>query len=799
MFVVRLGAIITRLALVLSPAAHGVWAQEPALLPVAGQLPAGVNRQRLACLDEVLDQAVARHQVPGAVLLVGSQDQVIYARAVGQRAIEPAAEAMTRETLFDLASLTKPIATATSVMLLVERGRLRIDERLGAVLPEFDNQGKGAITVEQLLRHRSGLIADNPLKDYAEGPEVAWQRLAQLGLIAEPGSRFIYSDVNYIILGRIVEARSGLSLAEFFRTEVARPLGLTSTSFAPMEPAWVARTAPTARDGEQMLRGVVHDPRARALGGAAGHAGLFGTADDLARYAQMLLDGGRTAQGEQLLAPLTVRLMTSPGDEPAGQRRGLGWDIDTGFRSLRGSLLGPLGFGHTGFTGTSLWVDSETRTFVILLTSRLHPDSKGASPSGLRQEVATLVAAALTGSPLARVVDLTQASRTVPPTGPQIPAISPVACGIDVLAKREFADLRGKRVGLVTNHTGRTRDGRSTLDALFSAPGVTLVSLYSPEHGIRGVVDKEVPDDRDPATGLTVYSLYGKTRKPTQESLSGVEVLVYDIQDIGARFYTYISTLGLVLEAAAESKIPVLVLDRPNPIGGLAVSGPVRDDEFASFIAHHALPVRHGLTVGELATLFNKERSIGADLTVVRCEGWRRGDLFDRTGLLWVNPSPNMRSLTEALLYPGVGLLEATNLATGRGTDTPFERVGAPWIDPLVWSEALNRAGLPGVRFVPVQFTPSERQYAGQECGGVFIQIIDRSTFEPISLGIELAVSLRRLYPNEWQPEGLLKLLTDRAAYQAIFDGKPRGEVEETWISELKEFEKLRAAYLIYR
>ena len=252
-----------------------------------------------------------------------------------------------------------------------------------------------------------------------------------------------------------------------------------------------------------------------------------------------------------------------------------------------------------------------------------------------------------------------------------------------------------------------------------------------------------MPDGKDDATGLPIISLYGKDRKPRAQDLEGLDALVYDIQDIGARFYTYITTLGLVLEAARESGKKVFVLDRPNPIGGLAVSGPVRDHEFASFIAYHPLPVRHGMTVGELALLYNAERKIGASLEVVKCRGWTRDDLYDRTGLVWINPSPNMRSLTEALLYPGVGLLEATNLATGRGTDTPFERVGAPWIDPAPFAAALNAAAVPGVRFVPIYFTPKERQHAGQRCGGVQIVITNWSEFDPLRLGMTLAVQLR--------------------------------------------------------
>ena len=379
------------------------------------------------------------------------------------------------------------------------------------------------------------------------------------------------------------------------------------------------------------------------------------------------------------------------------------------------------------------------------------------------------------------------------------PAIRPVDCGVDVLVRNGFRELKGKQVGLVTNHTGRTKAGESTIDVLFEAPDVKLVALFSPEHGIRGLVDAAVGDSKDEKTGLPIHSLYGKTRKPTPESLKGVDVLVFDIQDVGARFYTYSSTLGLTVEAAKEAGIPVVVLDRPNPIGGEAVDGPVRDPDFASFIAYHAVPVRHGMTFGELARMYNAERSIGADLKVIPCEGWRRGDLYDRTGLTWINPSPNMRSLTEALLYPGVCLLEATNVAHGRGTDTPFERVGAPWIEPRAFAKALNELKLPGVRFVPIRFTPTARQYAGTECGGVQILVTDWSKVEPIDLGFGLAVVLRRLYHDQWQPTGFLRLLADRDSYQALLDGEGIASIRATWTGELAGFRRVRAKYLIYR
>jgi uncharacterized protein YbbC (DUF1343 family) len=362
-------------------------------------------------------------------------------------------------------------------------------------------------------------------------------------------------------------------------------------------------------------------------------------------------------------------------------------------------------------------------------------------------------------------------------------------------------------MGLVTNHTGLANvqgSTQPTIDVLWNNANradvrYELVALFSPEHGIRGAVDKPVADARDDATGLPIFSLYGKTRKPTPESLNGVDVLVFDIQDIGARFYTYISTLGLVLEAAKEHGIAVMVLDLPNPIGGNVVAGPVRDEPLDSFIAFHPLPIRHGLTVGELAGLFNTERSIGADLTVIPCEGWRRDAMYDQTGLLWVNPSPNMRSLTEALLYPGVALLEFTNLATGRGTDTPFERLGAPWIEPRAFAIALNDQGLPGVRFVPIRFTPNERQYAGQECGGVQILLTDWSRFDPIDLGLTLAVVLRRLYADQWQPEGLLRMLVDQAVYDGLLAGKDLPALRPLWTKELDEFRDVRAKYLLYK
>ena len=294
-----------------------------------------------------------------------------------------------------------------------------------------------------------------------------------------------------------------------------------------------------------------------------------------------------------------------------------------------------------------------------------------------------------------------------------------VLCGVDRLVVEQCRSLRGRRIGLITNHTGVTRDLRPTLDLLADAPDVLLLTLFSPEHGIRGEVDAPVADGIDVKTGLPIHSLYGARTAPTAEQVKGLDTLIYDVQDIGTRFYTYISTLGRCMEAAAEHKLRFIVLDRPNPIGGIAVEGPIADSDLLDFTAYHTIPVRHGLTVGELARLFAAEKELPLDLHVLKMEGWTRDMWWDETNLTWINPSPNMRSATQALLYPGIGLIEFTNVSVGRGTDTPFEHIGAPWIRERDLAESLNDRNLPGVRFVPVRFTPGSSTHAGRPCGGV--------------------------------------------------------------------------------
>src|SRR5262245_46021733 len=776
----------------------------------SGPPAVGMSPTRLAHLDEIIEAEIAKKQLPGAVVIVGRKGKVVWRRAYGNRALEPAPEPMTVDTIFDLASLTKVVATATSMMILVERGLVRLGDPVSRYIPEFGESGKKNITVEQLLTHRSGLIADNDVKDYEQGPEEAMRNIWKLAPLAEAGSKFIYSDVNYIVLAELVKRVSGKPVDQFASENIFRPLGMKDTGYKP-DASLTPRIAPTERRGEKWMRGEVHDPRAYLLGGVAGHAGLFSTADDLAIYCQMILNRGEF-QGAKVLSPMGVTRMTEArptgGNAVDGLARGIGWDIFTGFSANRGDLF-PIGsFGHTGFTGTSLWLDPSSETFIVFLSNRVHPKldpKKPADVNSLRGRVATVVAASVIEGVEKRnrgiggQRDSGRAGQESFVSPSLRPSVSLSLNGIDVLKRDGFALLKDKRVGLITNHTGRDRDGNSTIDLLHKAPGVKLVALFSPEHGIRGALDQSnISNSTDEKTGLPIYSLYGETKAPTAEMLKEIDTLVFEIQDVGARFYTYISTLELALEAAAKNKKSFVVLDRVNPINGQDVEGPLADPDKLSFTAPHPIPIRHGMTAGELALLFNKERNINADLHVIRVEDWRRSQWFDSTGLPWINPSPNMRSLTEATLYPGVCLLEPTNVSVGRGTDTPFEVIGAPWIDGRKLAEALNNAKLSGVRFVPVRFTPKSSVHKDAECGGVNIIVTNRDLFEPVITGLEMAAQLRKLFPKDFSIEKFNRLLANQKVFDAFRQGSDARAMRQVWESELDAFRAIRSKYLLY-
>ncbi len=764
------------------------------------------DNARLDRIPDLVDEAIAARALPGAVVSVGNQAGVVWQTVRGNRAVEPQVEPMTADTIFDIASLTKVVATTTAVMMLVEDGRLRLNERVAAHVPGFEVHDKRDITIRHLMTHTSGLRPDVDLLPEWSGYDRAIELAVAEVPTSRPDERFVYSDINYFLLGHIVGKVSGQPLDVFTRERIFVPLGMHHTMFNP-PPDLHARIAPTERctpfgypctePTGTWLRGIVHDPTARRMNGVAGHAGLFSTAADLSRFARMLLNGG-TLDGVRVLSPLAVARMTqssTPDDQRV--RRGLGWDIDSAFSSNRGELL-PLGsYGHTGFTGTSIWIDPRTSTFVVFLSNRVHPDGKG-DVTPLRARVATLVGSALTSVPPASGA-ASGLSYPLAPAGAVTAARArPVMTGIDVLRAEKFSRLAGRKVGLLTNHTGRARDGATTIDLLHEAADVSLVALFSPEHGIRGILDTKVPSSRDEKTGLTIHSLYGETRRPTAEMLRGIDTMVVDLQDVGARFYTYMTSIAYVMEEAASHGIEVMVLDRPNPINGWQVEGPVQDEDAAGFTGYFPMPVRHGMTLGELATLFNEERKIGATLTVVQMEGWHRDAWWDETGLMWINPSPNMRNLWQATMYPGIGAIEFANLSVGRGTDSPFQHVGAPWIDGVRLADALNARGLPGVRFYPVSFTPSSSRYEDQACEGVHIVVTDRTALRPVRVGLEIVSAVSTLFPGRLELGRTAILFGSAEQLSRAMKGEPAEDIAAAWSASESAWRTLRARYLRY-
>jgi uncharacterized protein YbbC (DUF1343 family)/CubicO group peptidase (beta-lactamase class C family) len=853
-------------------------------LPLATPGLVGMNAAKLDQIEQLVNADIADKKLPGAVVIVGHKGKIVYRKAFGNRSLVPTVEKMTVDTIFDLASLTKPVATATSIMILIEQGKLRLNDTIGKYIPDIDDEQAKRITIQQLLTHTSGYRPDFDLGEKWTGREGMLAALKKEKLRAAPGTRFVYSDIGFIVLGEILSRASTERFTRraddsedflwyFADNKIFKILEMKSSSFLPTK--WfrdysTASIAPTENikgqqsylgggfvgsNGDDILRSYVHDPTSYRMGGVAGHAGLFSTADDLARYCQMLLNGGvapnpqggnlsgsegvknagsvsmrkntlptgrvSASGGQRILSAQTIAKMTSPYVvSEDGSTRGLGWEINTSFSANRGELF-PLGsFGHTGFTGTGIWIDPVSQTFVVFLSNRVHPDGKG-DVGPLRAKVSTVVASAIEDTPIekykqaeaeynasvaAQIPKFISSQRSAVSSQQSASISSPTVRegstlnGVDVLERDKFKQLAGMKIGLVTNHTGRNLAGKQTIDVLKDAPNVQLVSLFAPEHGIRGELDiAKIDDSKDEKTGLPVYSLYGETRRPKPEQLKDLDAIVYDIQDIGARFYTYTATLRNVMEEAAKAGKPVYVLDRPNPINGNALEGSLADEDKLSFIAAHTIPVRYGLTIGELGQMMNAERKIGADLRVIKMENWSRSMWFDETGQTWVNPSPNMRSLTEATLYPGIGLLETTNLSVGRGTDTPFEIVGAPWLDGQRLAKYLNERNIKGVRFVPVRFKPNASVFKDEQCSGVNIIITDRAAFNSVRAGIEIATALRKLYPADWQVDKYARLLVNAEILEMVKRGETPENIEKVMQKHVDDFAKRRALYLFYK
>jgi len=751
---------------------------------------AAAAAQQLPAIDAVVEQAIKDELIPGAVVLIGHDGKIVHRKAYGERALIPSREAMTLDTIFDAASLTKVVATTSAVMKLFEQGKIRIADPVNVYLPDFQN-GKSDITIRDLMTHFSGLRPDLDLEPAWSGYDIGIGRALAEKSTAPAGARFVYSDINFELLGEIVHRLSGKTLDVYVREQIFEPLGMRETMFKP--PASLrARIAPTELENGAPLRGVVHDPTARYMGGVAGHAGVFTTADDLAKFAAMLL-----AHGQPIFSPLTVRKFTSPASPPDQPiLRGLGWDIDSSFSSNRGELF-PIGsFGHTGFTGTSLWVDPASNSYVIVLANSVHPH-RGKNLSAFRSKIATIAAAAVgvdaPGVTLTGYNEAGGSRRIVAPN-------HNVLTGLDVLEQEKFAPLKGKRIGLITNHTGFDRAGQRNVDAMVAA-GVRVTTIFSPEHGISGTEDRQdVSDTKDTKTGLPIWSLHYNGRyRMTPEMLHDVDALVYDIQDAGARFYTYSCTLLYSLEESGRSKLPFYVLDRPNPITGVHVEGPLLDDNLHSFVGCYAMPIRHGLTFGELATMANAERKLNENLHVIRMKNWSRGDWFDSTGLSWTDWSPNMRSLNAATLYEGVAMIEAAkNYSVGRGTDSPFEQIGADWIRGTELAAFLNGRSIPGVRAYPTRFTPAASNFKGKSIEGVRFVVLNREQFNSVRLGLEIAYALQKLYPGKLDFESCRLLIGNRAVIDALKHGDDPRTIQERLEESLAMFLERRRPYLLY-
>jgi SSS family transporter len=940
-------------------------------------------------ITTLITNAIAAHKLPGAVVLIGHNNHIVFEQAYGVRKVagEPSpqqgpdgqpdlsAEPMTEDTIFDMASLSKCLSTATAIMQLYEAGKITsFDDPIEKYLPLFNPQhdpARASVTLRMLLTHTSGEAPDVDLKDswglIAPDRDEGLRLALTTPLKAAPGSTFEYSDINFILLGYLVEVLSGQPLDVYAHDHIFYPLSMTDTRYLPLNewcgPAqrlgsamtipdkpWpyeqrmdclhhpdprrspttvlIPRIAPTAHDNEgtaatnpdfdHLLRGTVHDPTTRRMGGVAGHAGVFSTAQNLSRFAQTLLDKLTRDTGSFPLKQSTLQLMTNPeqpghnpnqiaaantaeqsaiNNEPGAPSsptapssakvgpptipglaphypaikdqnlRGFGWDIDTAFSKPRGMLF-PIGsFGHTGFTGTSLWMDPASNTYVILLANAIHP--RGNPPiSTLRGQIATAAAQALSlystqtlssrpdpehsEGAVERPVGSTANATTNPVTIEARPdcnqpnvfcdptKISNTLTGIDVLEQTHFAALTNlHHIGLLTNQSGLDHTGRRTIDILNALPTThySLTTLFSPEHGINGALDQSnIASTTDPTTHLPVISLYGAhdaDRRPTHDQLKDLDAVVIDLQDAGVRFWTYEAAVGYFLEAASTEQtqyhhdLQIILLDRPNLIGGTQTQGPVSDPGTESYVNYMPLPIRHGLTLGELARYIVGTKHLSTNLTVIPMQHWHRTDYFTGTGLPWINPSPNLRSPEAAILYPALGLIETTNLSVGRGTAHPFslfgagvspQKPGAPsspmasssakvgsqdaWFDAEAVAAALTARNIPGATFTastePIADDANHYPFHGQTIPAVEVSLTDPTHADTPELGIEILSVLHRLYPTQFHLEKSMTLLCNRATLDALQRGDDPRAIAATWQSNIQSFKQATNPYLLY-
>lgn len=674
-----------------------------------------------------LERAVKEAKAPGAVACVGQGDNRLFLGAADYRALVPEKEAATVDTVYDVASLTKVIATTTAVMLLRDQGVLRLDQPVSAFIP-LPNLDK--ITLRHLLTHTSGLPAWGALYTEISGRLAYIERIAATPLEAPPGTTRTYSDLGFILLARVVEQAAQEQFDVFCKTHIFEPLKMTDTMFNPPEELR-PRCAPTEQSEVRgrLIRGEVHDDNAFAQGGISGHAGLFSTAADLERFCRALMDG-------RIVSLQTLDDMTRPGQVPCYPWQGLGWWLDPCADWANGFLPSRTAMGHTGWTGTSIWMDRANTLYAILLSNTCHPSKRRRDNKELRRRFYTPIAAA------------------------SYPDSTNAQTGLDKALRNQFNAFRGRRLALLSNSAALDQVGRPILDTLALCDFLQLRYIYSPEHGFTGSAEAgaKVASRGGPTP---VISLYGDRKKPSAEELRQVDLFVVDLPDIGARYYTYMATMKDCMEACAAHKVPMLVLDRPNPLGGVVLEGPL-PDKYDSPVCSAPIPIRHGMTLGELALFFKRHffAKSGLKLDIQAADNWWRELQFDACALPWVPPSPNIPTPDTALMYIGTCLFEGVNMNEGRGTKTPFLVCGAPWLRPVDVLKKIPEETRSGIVLKPVIYMPksipgkaSSPVYQDKLCQGITFKITDRQVARPFTTAIALISAIQHCHPElEWKP-----------------------------------------------
>jgi len=696
-------------------------------------------------LERCLSDAI-QNSAPGAVAYLGKNNERLFFGSVGKCALIPIEEDMQKETLFDLASLTKVIATTTAILLLYQQGKLKLDDPVYNYIPVplFRN-----FTIRHLLSHSSGLIGYEWYREIYSLEDIIIN-LSKTQLLFEPGTNHLYSDFGFMILGYIVEIISGIGLDQYCKRNIFLPLSMNTTFFRVPE-EYKNKCAPTEKCSwrNKIIRGEVHDENAYALGGVAGHAGLFSTAEDLSRFCRGLIS-------EMLLKKDVIEEMSTCRVIPDYPWQVLGWKTDPFWESIEGQLPFRSALGHTGFTGTCLWWDRQTGYYAILLSNSCHPSRVKRDNRKLRKTFFNSVALLIQ------------------------PQKMNVHCGIDVLMRDDFKPLKNNSIALFTNLSATNIEGKSTLEILSSSDKVKLKYIFSAEHGLRLEEEAGRAEQQKQWKNIQLIDIYLKNADIRWKKILGtVDWVVVDIQDIGSRYYTYIYSLSQLMKICSKYNKRMMVLDRPNPLGGEIIEGILPEPGLLDEVCWGRVPVRHGLTIGE-AALFLKNtlpEMKSLDLLVIKMDGWFYDLLFPDLDLPWVSPSPNIPTFESALCYVGTCLFEGTNVSEGRGTKEPFQIIGAPWCNPALIISNLSEEVIKGFDITPCSFVPTsipgkavEPKYMNQQCRGLHIKVKDPYAARPFNLGIELLHLFKKYHPEYFQFNEHFERLVGSSRIQTVIE-----------------------------